>query len=466
MCQRPYVEIHHIVPQAEGGEDTEENAAPLCPWCHEMYGNDSTKRKYIRQARDAWYERCEKGNKVNPNKIDMEWFQLRNLDAAIKAWQQVTFQDVCHVLTAYYEDRGVPLFSYPQMAGKPSKVPLYVLPEWTDLTHRKLRMEYNPEPEPRYYKPSPSQQDFLALYQELRRQLGQEALWNGMIFRLTNLRSSPSELHLSFEDGYFYDSLMCHYILEYELLSRLVNSDISRDVPLNLRDKAAGCAQAIESFCQHYVSRIGISNLILLRSGEDTYVPVIQKRGSLSLAHGFDTVSSGIFDITTTPKADFNLRHKVLKEVSEELFDNVDVAKETRKWRDPCFFYKSDGISDLLELFDSNLATFQVTGFCIDLIRIVPEITTVLVIRDASYCNRHLNGEAAHFRLNLEYRSTSDFNIPRDIEDVDEYLRNDMPTDPDSSKPTQGFDPTRWTLPGAFCFYQGLRRAVTAGLLQ
>ncbi len=29
MCQRPYVEIHHIVPEADDGEDTEENAAPL-----------------------------------------------------------------------------------------------------------------------------------------------------------------------------------------------------------------------------------------------------------------------------------------------------------------------------------------------------------------------------------------------------------------------------------------------------
>jgi predicted HNH restriction endonuclease len=30
----PYLEVHHIVPLGEGGEDTLENAAGLCPHCH------------------------------------------------------------------------------------------------------------------------------------------------------------------------------------------------------------------------------------------------------------------------------------------------------------------------------------------------------------------------------------------------------------------------------------------------
>lgn len=29
ICQEPFVEVHHIIPQSEGGEDTIENAAPL-----------------------------------------------------------------------------------------------------------------------------------------------------------------------------------------------------------------------------------------------------------------------------------------------------------------------------------------------------------------------------------------------------------------------------------------------------
>jgi hypothetical protein len=52
------VEVHHIVPEAEAGPDTEDNAAPLCPSCHETYGANPDKRKFIREARDFWYELC------------------------------------------------------------------------------------------------------------------------------------------------------------------------------------------------------------------------------------------------------------------------------------------------------------------------------------------------------------------------------------------------------------------------
>lgn len=60
LCRTIGVEIHHIIPQEENGPDTEENAAPLCPSCHEIYGANPTKRKFIREARDFWYETCTK----------------------------------------------------------------------------------------------------------------------------------------------------------------------------------------------------------------------------------------------------------------------------------------------------------------------------------------------------------------------------------------------------------------------
>ena len=62
-CRRPSdsytVEIHHIIPKADGGGNTEENAAPLCPNCHDTYGGNPQKRKQIRERRDDWYEKCD-----------------------------------------------------------------------------------------------------------------------------------------------------------------------------------------------------------------------------------------------------------------------------------------------------------------------------------------------------------------------------------------------------------------------
>lgn len=65
VCQQAFVEVHHIIPQEEGGEDTLDNAAPLCASCHDLYGGNPGKRKQIRQMRDDWYERVAAMQKVS-----------------------------------------------------------------------------------------------------------------------------------------------------------------------------------------------------------------------------------------------------------------------------------------------------------------------------------------------------------------------------------------------------------------
>lgn len=82
VCQTPYAEAHHIIPDGEG-PDTEDNAAPLCPNCHTQYGNDPKKRKWIRQARDWWYEVCDKRYTTSPEEIEQMRKQWDN--AATKA---------------------------------------------------------------------------------------------------------------------------------------------------------------------------------------------------------------------------------------------------------------------------------------------------------------------------------------------------------------------------------------------
>lgn len=67
LCKSLGVEIHHIVPQADQGSDAIENAAPLCPSCHETYGANPTKRKFVREARDFWYELCARRYASDPS---------------------------------------------------------------------------------------------------------------------------------------------------------------------------------------------------------------------------------------------------------------------------------------------------------------------------------------------------------------------------------------------------------------
>jgi predicted Zn-ribbon and HTH transcriptional regulator len=79
LCQALGVEVHHIVPEAEGGADTEDNAAPLCPSCHETYGANPQKRKFIREARDFWYELCERRFASDPDRLEELGNMLKNV---------------------------------------------------------------------------------------------------------------------------------------------------------------------------------------------------------------------------------------------------------------------------------------------------------------------------------------------------------------------------------------------------
>ena len=55
-CHEVGIDIHHIVPEAQGGPSDIDNAAPLCQNCHDRFGANPEKRKEIRQMRDWWYE--------------------------------------------------------------------------------------------------------------------------------------------------------------------------------------------------------------------------------------------------------------------------------------------------------------------------------------------------------------------------------------------------------------------------
>jgi HNH endonuclease len=80
LCKALGVEIHHINPQEEGGPDTDDNAAPLCPSCHETYGANPQKRKFITEARDVWYEICEKRYATDPQQLKVLEDALTRID--------------------------------------------------------------------------------------------------------------------------------------------------------------------------------------------------------------------------------------------------------------------------------------------------------------------------------------------------------------------------------------------------
>ena len=62
VCGEMPVDVHHIIPAKDGGDNAESNAAPLCPTCHRKWGNNPDHRKMIAERRDAHYDRCRDGD--------------------------------------------------------------------------------------------------------------------------------------------------------------------------------------------------------------------------------------------------------------------------------------------------------------------------------------------------------------------------------------------------------------------
>jgi HNH endonuclease len=92
LCKSLGVEVHHVVPQSENSADTEENAAPLCPSCHETYGANPLKRKFITEARDLWYEICRERYASDSDRIERLMKLLEGATAAFTGLQPFASQ--------------------------------------------------------------------------------------------------------------------------------------------------------------------------------------------------------------------------------------------------------------------------------------------------------------------------------------------------------------------------------------
>lgn len=114
ICQRHSVslEIHHIIPEADGGEETEDNAAPLCPTCHEEYVANPIKRTAIRVQRDFWFELCDRRFVLDAERVDRLSTLLERNTSALTGFQdflnRVSNQaGVAEVPTAYGYGRAL-----------------------------------------------------------------------------------------------------------------------------------------------------------------------------------------------------------------------------------------------------------------------------------------------------------------------------------------------------------------------
>jgi len=80
-CQSIGIHVHHILPKEKGGSNEISNAAPLCPSCHDYFGDNPKKRKEITQMRDWWYKTVERSY---PTK-DINYLLLNDINSKVEA---------------------------------------------------------------------------------------------------------------------------------------------------------------------------------------------------------------------------------------------------------------------------------------------------------------------------------------------------------------------------------------------
>lgn len=102
-CRIPgqLLEVHHIEPEAQGGPNTIENAAPLCPNCHTTYGHNPQFRTQMRQRRDDWNRRCDNLFAGMDSRLRSELDEVQSRLVALEQSNTLTPADVGAALTKY-----------------------------------------------------------------------------------------------------------------------------------------------------------------------------------------------------------------------------------------------------------------------------------------------------------------------------------------------------------------------------
>ncbi len=272
--------------------------------------------------------------------------------------------------------------------------------------------------------PTPEARDFAVYdYSYLHNlQNSKPGLHNGATFTLKTIRERPLKLRGAI--GRYYDMLATCAALERELRDAVAEGWMRAPS----RATYHRLVQPPEALLRGAMrsAAIGIGTLTVFNDA-GRYKALLARR---SAATAFDSglyhvLPAMMFGPTTAGFADareWSVKHQVLREVLEELF-NMPEQRNPARWD---FFYDHPALRYLLSLLDSGGAQLCASGIILNLLTLRPEISTLLLIRDPDWYAR-ITAPESDMPLTTADETLSESVVAAPIEDDGEFLSHFPP---------------------------------------
>lgn len=164
----------------------------------------------------------------------------------------------------------------------------------------------------------------------------------------------------------------------------------------------------------HYSASLGCSVLTVLREDKQSsdYIYLIttsaREKNSVLDRHVIPSfMFEPVSDSFSEQKKELNVEVQVLREFGEEILGVEELSDAKLFAAQDALIRQNPALKDLRKMLSEGRAKLAITGLCLDLFRLRPEITCVLIIEDPLFYKKH----RSKFRFNWETERMEPFRL-------------------------------------------------------
>jgi len=208
-------------------------------------------------------------------------------------------------------------------------------------------------------------------------------------YRMIGIKTDGNIPKITGKFGFYYDNLLTQYALEWELRKTLSGTNVNNlgkrlKFNLPLRNMIENTVENPLYNGSNRCAVISFSTLIVFKR-KDEYYTIINKRSSdvAVSPNMYHVVPAGMFEAENTFD-NWDLESNILREILEEVYDDKSHMNPGER----IFPEYIDGyapIPKIKEMLMNGSAELCVTGICVDLLNLRPEICTILFVDNEDF---------------------------------------------------------------------------------